>query len=556
MDADHPLDWTTFAFDLGIRLSGFSAGVPPGLPEELASMVKIGRSWAAVFLLLACSEPPVDAEPECDPGIVKNCRCTTGDYGRTQCNSEGFFAACDCSGTPSSADENAGASGNSDEVSGAATGDAGVHALGDASGPRDDARASGDPNGGAADDSEQFVTEPEDDAAYVFDQSRIHTYNIQIAPADLASINANPTAEAWVPATLEFEGTTYGPYQVRYKGSNGTFKYPCTTEGPGDPKAGKCSLKLGFDRLDEEGRFYGLRKLNFHSLNADPSLMRERLGYALFRENRIAAPRSMHARVLINGVLEGLFIAVEQVDGRFARARFADGGEGNVYKEAWPRESDANKYLAALETNKDEMPSVQRMLDFSAAIQSKMPFDAFITRSYLLRYLAVDRVTINDDGFLHFYCDTTAGGPGSNHNYYWYEGVDSGRLWLIPWDLDRGFDQTPWVHLEVPWNASAQCACVQIPNYGAQVAASCDMFVQRLITWRSDYESAIDEFVAGPFSRARVDAKLDAWSAQLRQYVSEAAGINLAPDEAAWATGLAELKSKIESARASGGYAY
>jgi spore coat protein CotH len=115
---------------------------------------------------------------------------------------------------------------------------------------------------------------------------------------------------------------------VRYKGSVGGFLAPCTAAGsvgarPG-PKTGKCSMKIDFDRVDPDARFYGLKKLNFHSMDRDPSMLRDRLGYSLFREFGVAAPRAMHARVLINGKLEGLHVVVEQIDGRFTDSRFSE----------------------------------------------------------------------------------------------------------------------------------------------------------------------------------------------------------------------------------------
>ena len=56
-------------------------------------------------------------------------------------------------------------------------------------------------------------------------------------------------------------------------------------------------------------------------MNLDTSLMRDRLGYLLFAEAGVAAPRSTHARVVINGEFVGLFALVEQIDGRFTRDR-------------------------------------------------------------------------------------------------------------------------------------------------------------------------------------------------------------------------------------------
>jgi hypothetical protein len=61
-------------------------------------------------------------------------------------------------------------------------------------------------------------------------------------------------------------------------------------------------MKVSFDWQNPDGRFYGLRKLQFHAMNRDPSMLKERLGYSIFRDFGVAAPRAAHARLLINGV--------------------------------------------------------------------------------------------------------------------------------------------------------------------------------------------------------------------------------------------------------------
>ena len=96
-------------------------------------------------------------------------------------------------------------------------------------------------------------------------------------------------------------------------------------------------------------------------MNSDSSLMKERLAYYLFRSMGIAAPDTVPARLVINGELVGLFLLVEQIDGRFTRSRFEEGGKGNLYKEIWPIHTDDALYLNALKTNEDENPSVDKM---------------------------------------------------------------------------------------------------------------------------------------------------------------------------------------------------
>jgi len=359
-------------------------------------------------------------------------------------------------------------------------------------------------------------------------------------------------------ALLEFEGKTLGPFNVRYKGNS--WSAPCTTGGRDDPKDGKCSMKLDFDKPDSNVRFYGVKKLNFHSMNNDPSMLRDRLGYALFREMGIATPRTAHARLLVNGKLEGLYIAVEQIDGVFARSRFREGGLGNVYKEIWPMHDAAATYVAALETNATQ-PNVQHMLDFRAAIaQSRAAAERFYDRDYMLRYLAVDRVTMNDDGVVRFLCvmGLTGNNPGpfGNHNYYWYEETQSGRMWLIPWDLDKSFLVTTDVLVYPKWTDAAACSCTGNAAYGSQMPTSCDPLFQHIQSTIADYESAVDAFIAGPFAKSHVDQLIDDWAAQIRPHVQATAGQNGAETLAQWETGVADLKRMADDARVDRGYHY
>jgi hypothetical protein len=425
--------------------------------------------------------------------------------------------------------------------------------------PADSAAGSGGAAAPAA-DVDPIIAEPLDDASYLFDDSQIRTYNIIIDSADLAMIDRNPNGEQSVPAGLEFEGKSYGPYSVRYKGASGAFRPPCT-DGKGGPKTGKCSLKLDFNDADSDARFFGLKKLNLHSMNADVSMLRDRLGYRMYREMDVAAPRAVHARVEINGELEGLFIAVEQIDGVFARSRFREGGKGNVYKEVWPLHDDASVYVEALETN-EAQADVQHMLDFRAAVlDSTAAAERFYDRNYIMRYLAADRVTINDDGVARFLCGQEGlqgnnPGPYGNHNYYWYEEVQSGRLWLVPWDLDKGFNETSDVRIYPAWTASAPCSCNPNPAYGNQWPATCDPLFEHIESALPDYEKAVDQFLAGPFAKDHIDELIQRWSDQIRQYVSEAAKLNAAPSEADWDRGVDELRQIIEEARANRGLKY
>ena len=84
-------------------------------------------------------------------------------------------------------------------------------------------------------------------------------------------------------------------------------------------------------------------------------------------------------------------------------------------------------------------------------------------------YLAVDRVIINDDGVMHFWCD----GPGTtayNGNLYWYEAPAHDKFWLVPWDLDESFDGYPAGRISPEWSKPAACSC---SGSGTSAASRC-----------------------------------------------------------------------------------
>jgi hypothetical protein len=174
-----------------------------------------------------------------------------------------------------------------------------------------------------------------------------------------------------------------------------------------------------------------------------------------------------------------------------------------------------------------------------------------------MRFVAVDRVIMNDDGAFHFYCDKNSPNyPGTSHNFFWYETAARDRRWIIPWDLDLSFDLSPWVHVHPKWDATAPCVCTQWGMYGWMTPPSCDPFVKHMISWRAAYDREVASFLAGPFSDAKVEAKLKTWIDQIRPAVKEFAGVKHAPTEAEWDTAVRELRAKIASARQNRGYAH
>ena len=367
-----------------------------------------------------------------------------------------------------------------------------------------------------------LVADPDDDAAFLFEETELRTYELVLTQEDLLILDNDPVAEVYVNGTLRFQGEEFTGIGIRYKGSVGAY-IGCVENGGLMPSGAKTcvklSMKVKMDHSDAEGRFYGLKRLQFHSMNQDESLMRERLGYWLYRKMGVAAPRTAPVRLLINGEFAGLFLLVEQVDGRFTRARFSEGGKGNVYKEVWPIHDSEEIYKAALRSNRDENPSVQSMMQFNEALsttpESMMSAvsDQFVERNYILRYLAVDRSIRHDDGIMHWYCNIPAGQGGNpgdcgNHNYYWYEEEKAEHFWLIAWDLDLILDGSAFTSLLSPWDEIPDsCEIIQLGFFG-YLPPACDPLIRAWVNFKDEYSAIVDEFVRGPFSSESVTFQL------------------------------------------------
>lgn len=413
--------------------------------------------------------------------------------------------------------------------------------------------------------SENYLNETSE---YIFDQDKLATFELNLPIAALSKLDQDPTAEEYVEGSLTFEGETISPVGIRYKGSIGAFVGCVSGQDWTDPSGYKTCTKLSMKvKINWEGRdekFFGLKKLQFHSQNNDASQMRERLGYWFYREMGVAAPRSVHARLMINGKFAGLFALTEQIDGRFTRYNFED-GKGNLYKEVWPLNSSGNlhndlTYLKALKTNENDNPSVELIKGFAKEIlgardeELKVVVEKWMDVNSIISYAVVDRIIRNDDGAFHWYCDRNNCNP---HNFYWYEETKADKLHLIPWDLDNAFeniivDINPVTPIADDWGEiSNGCKPFMHGQFGAtQRSATCDKLTYAWTLFDKEYEERLRAFKEGPFSEASAQEKLDAWTLQIKEATQEAENsFDDATSVSEWERAVSTLKTSLNFAR-------
>lgn len=412
---------------------------------------------------------------------------------------------------------------------------------------------------------ERFLNTASD---YIFDQEKLHTFELNLPNAALEQIDADPVAEEYVEGTLTFEGEKVSPVGIRYKGSIGAFVNCVSGSDWANPSGRKTCTKLSMKiKINWDGadtKFYGLKKLQFHSMNNDPSQFRERLGYWLFRKMNVPAPRATHARLMINGTYVGLFALVEQIDGRFTRYNYED-GKGNLYKEVWPLHSNGTPhsdahYLAGLKTNEDENPSLELIKGFAQVmatadeIERQQIVSEWMDMEEVISYAVVDRTIRNDDGAFHWYCEGTACSP---HNFYWYEETDKARLHLIPWDLDHAFENiisnVNWVTpIADAWGATRNnCAPFSFGFLGVrQRSAACDKIIGTWASFTEEYEQAATHFKEVVLAEHEIDALLDTWMTQIEAATIEAKETHSdAISTATWKNAVNQLKAQLEYAR-------
>ena len=104
------------------------------------------------------------------------------------------------------------------------------------------------------------------DSDYLFDQDKLHTFELTLSDQNLAYLDSAPALEEYVPGTLTFEGETL-PVGIRYKGSVGAWVGCLSGDGflstEGEKECTKLSTKVKINWEDSDDTFYEVKNSNF-----------------------------------------------------------------------------------------------------------------------------------------------------------------------------------------------------------------------------------------------------------------------------------------------------
>jgi hypothetical protein len=256
---------------------------------------------------------------------------------------------------------------------------------------------------------------------------------IDVADGEVSRLMADP--RTYVPATLVFQGRSYGPVGLRLKGS-ASFQ----------PFDAKPSFRINVDEYVPDAEFFGLKDLTLNNMFSDQSMLHERLAYWIARTVGLQASRATHALVSINGGPASVYVNVETVKKRMLARWFSD-PDGALYEathvdfntadtlnphtDGTPRDLIPLYELKSKLDDRSLLYGLARALAMSPADRAIAAAGTYINLSQFQSYWAVAAVIGNFDVMPYSV-------PGDD--YFVYANPADKKIYLLPWGLDESFE--------------------------------------------------------------------------------------------------------------------
>ena len=267
----------------------------------------------------------------------------------------------------------------------------------------------------------------------LYDDSEIVKIKIEIDPDSLAQLldEANLSSDHEYPARFIFihsgEIDTVENVGFRLRGNTSRF-------------SAKKSFKVSFNTFYGGRKFKGVEKLNLNGEHNDPSIVRTKLSFDLYKKAGLPAPRTAHIELYINNEYKGLYMNVEHIDEEFAESRFGN-KNGNLYKCLYPATleylgSNPDLYkisaydLVTNETENDYSDLAQFINILNNTPEGDLATElepVFNVNAYL-KHLALEVLTGHWDGYSF-----------NKNNFYLYHNTLTGKFEFIPYDIDNTF---------------------------------------------------------------------------------------------------------------------
>lgn len=282
----------------------------------------------------------------------------------------------------------------------------------------------------------------------LFNDNMVPSIYISLPPDTLTAIYADPASTVYRAAQFIFDdGATRDTVpQIGFRLRGNTSRW-----------SDKKSFKISFNQFVAGQRYQGVKKINLNGSHNDPTMMREKVFYDLWKQTGLPERRTNFTKVYINGNYFGLYTNLEEIDKDWLQSAYAE-NEGNLYKCTYPADlayinNTQNAYkniqnstatggrayeLQTNETADDYADLVQLIstlnqtpdANFVTQIQQILNVDGY------LKALALDVATGNWDNYAY-----------NKNNYFLYHNLNTGKFEFITYDTDNtlGID---WIGID------------------------------------------------------------------------------------------------------------
>lgn len=277
----------------------------------------------------------------------------------------------------------------------------------------------------------------EDDSWKLYDDSHLARIDITIDTTSLQWIYSNPESDSEQCAVFRFQNNWI---------DEAVDSIGFRLRGNTSRESAKKSFKISFNTFVPGQEFHGVDKLNLNGEHNDPSIIRSKLCFDLFKDIGMVASRANHVLVYINGRYYGLYVSVEHVDDEFLRKAFSDAG-GNLWKCLYPADlqykgEDPETYKNLISSGRpvyelttNEKPGDFRSLARFIRVLNRTPsaslpdsLEALLDVPGVLKYFAMNVLLGSWDDYWSLM-----------NNYYLYHDPSQDQIAIIPYDYDNTF---------------------------------------------------------------------------------------------------------------------
>ncbi len=260
-------------------------------------------------------------------------------------------------------------------------------------------------------------SQPDDD---VYTLNRVRVVHLTLSDKSIRRLKKNP--RSYVRADLIIGDNTYKSIGVRLKGARSFRSFQ-----------NKPSFKLHLNRWRKCAEHAGQTRFTLNNLVEDPTMLREVLGYQLYRAMGVPSPRLGYIHLYVNNQSYGLYAIIEHLGKRFLSRHFED-SSGGLYEGEYGCDlfGDDVDWFDQDSGRDDSRADLHEFARTVAGADEGIfdPEQGALDMNEFLAYLAVSASIGDFDGYRH------------SHNYRVYYEPTSRKWHFLPWGIDRVFKKS------------------------------------------------------------------------------------------------------------------